>query len=308
MSNNNKVAIVLRTKDRTIFLKRAINSIVNQTFKNYVAYVVNDGGNINDISEVKNNIPSPLKGNFSFINLPVSAGRGAALSIGISSGNEKYIHILDDDDTIEPEFLEKTVKFLEDDKEEIFSAVKTSNYDVLERVEDGKIIIEEKTDKYGFDNDGIKDYISYLMVRTPIVPNTLLFRRKCVIDNENAKTELNYSEDIDLFVKIMLWGEIGVIKEFLSTYHRRKPNNSPYDNCTNTTLFKYDQSIAWKNNVIRKAIRGDGLLTTTWAAALQRKAISDMHISRINSEINNLNDSFSSVTNLLKSILNQIEK
>ena len=39
-----KVAVITRTKDRPIFLKRALLSVSSQTFSDYIHVVVNDGG------------------------------------------------------------------------------------------------------------------------------------------------------------------------------------------------------------------------------------------------------------------------
>ena len=40
-----KVAVITRTKDRSEFLKRAINSVLSQTFEDWLHVIVNDGGN-----------------------------------------------------------------------------------------------------------------------------------------------------------------------------------------------------------------------------------------------------------------------
>ncbi len=47
-----KVAIIMRTKDRNIFLKRAIESVINQTYKDWILVIVNDGGNLDDIQKL----------------------------------------------------------------------------------------------------------------------------------------------------------------------------------------------------------------------------------------------------------------
>ena len=39
-----RVAIITRTKDRPILLRRAIRSALNQTFRDWLLVIVNDGG------------------------------------------------------------------------------------------------------------------------------------------------------------------------------------------------------------------------------------------------------------------------
>ena len=47
-----KVSIITRTKNRPQFLKRACESLINQTFKNYEWIIVNDAGDISHIEKV----------------------------------------------------------------------------------------------------------------------------------------------------------------------------------------------------------------------------------------------------------------
>ncbi len=55
MSNNPLVSIVVRTKDRPKLLKRALQSIAEQTYRPMEVVLVNDGGcdlNINELTGI----------------------------------------------------------------------------------------------------------------------------------------------------------------------------------------------------------------------------------------------------------------
>ena len=39
-----KVAIITRTKDRQVLLRRAVLSVINQTYSDWIHVIVNDGG------------------------------------------------------------------------------------------------------------------------------------------------------------------------------------------------------------------------------------------------------------------------
>lgn len=41
-----RVGIITRTKNRPLLLRRAIQSVANQTYKNYVHIIVNDGDSL----------------------------------------------------------------------------------------------------------------------------------------------------------------------------------------------------------------------------------------------------------------------
>ena len=47
-----KVAIITRTKDRSKFLERAVQSVLQQTMKDYVHVILNDGGAKNEVNKL----------------------------------------------------------------------------------------------------------------------------------------------------------------------------------------------------------------------------------------------------------------
>ncbi|MBE9593899.1 MAG: glycosyltransferase family 2 protein, partial [Proteobacteria bacterium] len=106
----NKVAIITRTLNRPILLRRAAQSILNQTFEDYIWVVVNDGGEKEPINDAVSNFPEDK---VIVIHNPTRVGMEAASNIGLKSSESEYVVIHDDDDTWHPEFLKKTVSYLD---------------------------------------------------------------------------------------------------------------------------------------------------------------------------------------------------
>ena len=44
-----KIAIITRTKNRPLLLRRAINSVLKQTLKDWIMVIVNDGGSKEEV-------------------------------------------------------------------------------------------------------------------------------------------------------------------------------------------------------------------------------------------------------------------
>jgi FkbM family methyltransferase len=92
------ISVIVRTKDRPSLLTRALQSLANQTFKNFEAVVVNDGG-----ADVE-----PLLEHFrqffpiTYVYHPVSKGRTAAINAGHQNAHGDWIAYLDDDDILYP--------------------------------------------------------------------------------------------------------------------------------------------------------------------------------------------------------------
>ena len=107
------VAVIVRTKDRPKFLERALNDIFAQTYRGFRVVIVNDGGNAEQVEAVLERLPEAFQELVTVVNHASSRGMEAASNSGIRSCDSKYIAIHDDDDLWHPEFLERTVRHLE---------------------------------------------------------------------------------------------------------------------------------------------------------------------------------------------------
>lgn len=110
MTGNPAVTVVLPTKDRPVFLRRALGSLMEQTFQDFETVVVNDGGC--DVA--------PVLEEFRSQGLDVrleqhseTKGLAAARNTGIRNARGRWIAYLDDDDLYYPDHLAVAVETLE---------------------------------------------------------------------------------------------------------------------------------------------------------------------------------------------------
>lgn len=95
-------SIIIPTFNRPILLIRAINSVINQTFKSFEIIVVNDGSTSNYDEAEKKILEHP---EILYIK-QVNSGRSIARNVGIEKANGQFICFLDDDDYYLPNHLE----------------------------------------------------------------------------------------------------------------------------------------------------------------------------------------------------------
>jgi len=93
-----RVSVVVRTKDRPDFLRQALESLAEGTYRRVEVIVVNDGGRPPELPE-----PYPLA--LRRVDLPENRGRAAAANAGIGAASGEWIAFLDDDDLAAPEHL-----------------------------------------------------------------------------------------------------------------------------------------------------------------------------------------------------------
>ena len=103
------VSIILPTYNRKKYLNRSINSVLNQTYKNWELLIIDDGSNDGTLSLIKNYLNQ-----FPNIRCFFHENRGAAYSmnIGMQNSKGKFITFLGSDDQYEANHLELRKNYL----------------------------------------------------------------------------------------------------------------------------------------------------------------------------------------------------
>lgn len=91
-----KFSIIICTYNMADCIKNAINSILEQDYKDYEIIIVNDCSKDNTIKLIKQLANSKIK----LINNKVNIGLGASRNIGVEKAKGEYILYLDADDTL----------------------------------------------------------------------------------------------------------------------------------------------------------------------------------------------------------------
>ena len=136
-----RVAIVLRTKNRPLFLRRALGSIFAQTFSDFVVVVVNDAGEQTPVETVAKEFTDRANGRIQVVHNAHSKGREAAMNTGVSASESTYLSIHDDDDTWAPTFLDESVRHLESSADQ---AVAVRTEVVYEHVDGEEITVDSR--------------------------------------------------------------------------------------------------------------------------------------------------------------------
>lgn len=109
--NDPLVSIIITTYNRRSLLPKAIQSVVNQTYKNIELIVVNDAGE--DVQDIVDSFDSLMNNKIIYINKDKNAGLGAARNTGLEYATGKYVNFLDDDDMFYPFHVQILVGYME---------------------------------------------------------------------------------------------------------------------------------------------------------------------------------------------------
>ncbi len=112
------ISIIITTYKRPDNLERAINSILNQTYKNYEIIVVDDNDSGTEYrKETEQIMNNYQRENILYIRHECNKNGAAARNTGIRRAKGEFITFLDDDDYFMPERLEKMYKLLKNNPE-----------------------------------------------------------------------------------------------------------------------------------------------------------------------------------------------
>ncbi len=181
------VTVVIPTYNHAHFLKNALQSVINQTFMNWEAIVINNFSEDNTI-EVVNGFADPRIRLINYHNHGIIA---SSRNEGIRAAKADLIAFLDSDDLWHPLKLERCLEKL------------TPNIDLvchgLRFIKDGVFWREMK---YGPEKKARFDSLLYR--GNALTPSAVLLRKQCLLKVGGFTEDINYvtAEDYDLWLKL----------------------------------------------------------------------------------------------------------
>ncbi|GAA3944316.1 hypothetical protein GCM10022230_13310 [Pseudoclavibacter caeni] len=210
------VAIIIRTKNRPYFLARALDDAQRQSYADWSAIVVNDGGEPAPVDEIVDDLPPDTRTRVQVLHRQESTGMESASNAGIRASSSTFLAIHDDDDTWHPDFLNQTVRYLESSDSR---AVMTRTEIVHEHV-DGNQIIEDSRELYAPEITEID--ASRMAISNQGVPISCLYRRDLHDEVGLYDESLPVVGDWDFYLRVLTVTTIGFIDgEPLAFYHQR---------------------------------------------------------------------------------------
>lgn len=222
-----KVAIITRTKDRPLFLERALQSVASQTFADYVHVIVNDGGDREAVDELVGRQADSVKSRIQVFHRSTSSGAPDKLfNESIDRADSEYVAIHDDDDTWHPEFLQRTVASLESGAKGV--VVRTDN--VYEKIVGQDTIEKIKTSGYMPDLQAISLYRQCLDNQLTAV--AFVYRRDAYEAIGKYDDTLPVVGDWEFGIRFLLKYDVDYIDPgfALAYYHRRLDADNSFKN------------------------------------------------------------------------------
>jgi len=245
-----KVSVIMRTKDRTFFLRRAIESVLSQDYDDWQLIIVNDAGNSDNVDSLVREYEERFKDRVKVIHKEKSFGMESASNTGIKSSDSEYVVIHDDDDSWQPDFLKECVGFLDSNKN--WKGVISHSVKIIEKIEDDKIIIE-KTEPFNCDLKTISFFkLAALNLFSPI---SFVYRREVYNSIGYYDEALPVLGDWEFNLRFLAEYDIFVIRKPLANYHHRLSTTNKI--FSNSIIGDLDKHILYDTIIRNKLLRED---------------------------------------------------
>ena len=204
-----RFSIIIPLYNKAPYIKKALDSIVSQTFTDWECIIVDDGSTDNSAAVCEEFFVHRTPYTIHLVRQP-NSGVASARNKGVAASKGEYLCFLDADDWWEPTFLEEMDKFI---REYPDAGLYGCDYYY---VKNGKKKIYPK------DTEG---YIDYCKVYThcgamPIHPNGAIIPRKIFDEIVGFDLSIKMGEDFILFMQIVLKYKVAFLNKQLVTFNQ----------------------------------------------------------------------------------------
>lgn len=209
-----KVTILMATYNRAGLIGKTIQSLLDQTFKDWELVVPDDGSKDNTPEVMKEwQKKLPL---ITYIRNEVNLGISKNYNSGFEVAKGEYIAMIDDDDPwCDPKKLEKQVKFLDENKDYVGCG-------------GGMIIVDlshKELYRY-FKPETDAQIRAKMLFSNPMANSTTIFRRSAGEKVNWYDASIRYSGDRDFWLKLGTIGKLYNFPEYFSYYTMSGSNTS----------------------------------------------------------------------------------
>lgn len=234
------ISVIMPLYNNEKYVIEAIQSVINQTYKDWELIIVNDASRDNSKEVVEKFLEKQVDSRIKFINLEKNKGVSFARNLGIRESKGEYISFLDSDDFWNKDFLKLSYYKLKEN----YKFVYTNFYYVYEN---NKLKKTYSNNINGYLNDFISNEKNRFEFRLPFCVGCVVIKKDLL---ETYK--INFPEDQFLFEDVLFFSKLlcitkGGFVENTVTYYRQHKESKTHEKYTSEY---YLQELIYLNRLL----------------------------------------------------------
>jgi len=221
---NPKVSVIVMIYNSEEFLPSCLESIRNQTFRDFEVLMVEDASTDRSLEICKAYAANDTR--FRVIHYETNMGMPYCRAVTLQEARGEYIAVLDADDMALPKRLEKQVKYLDTQPELVMVS---SYFYIINHL--GNHLYVERPPVHDIELRWL------IMFGNCLGHSTVMYRKSEAINCGGYNPQILAGEDMEFYSKIMSLGKLAVIPEFLSSWRTHDVNRSKIEPVENKLQF-----------------------------------------------------------------------
>tara|TARA_Y100000768_G_scaffold521_1_gene383 strand:+ start:17817 stop:18632 length:816 start_codon:yes stop_codon:yes gene_type:complete len=193
-----QISVVISIFNGAEFLEKSIQSLNDQTYKDFEIIAINDCSTDNSVLMLKEMIKNNRIG--LLINNKSNIGLTKSLNLGISQSNAVYIARQDVDDISLPNRLQKQMDMIKD-------------FDLIGGLAVSKYVNSNKELISGSKSN--ESLIKTIFLKSPFTHSSAFFRRDKFLEIGSYNEKFTVSQDFELWMRFAKNGNVGIVKSVI---------------------------------------------------------------------------------------------
>lgn len=216
-----KVSIIIPTYNRANILKKALDSVLQQSYQNIEVIVIDDGSTDATSTFIENYINANDLYKILRYYKQVNRGPSAARNYGLEKSTGKYIIFFDSDDYMLPDRVHIQIKAILENKADLCAASFRYNSNGVE---------------HKFKAPRLNNYYSFYRRRFLVGTQAWMFKKSVLKSVKGYNEAIRYYEDVDLILRLISFGIRMCHVEEVLTYYEDNSNDSLTQAKTNISI------------------------------------------------------------------------
>lgn len=216
------VSIIMPAYNAEKHIEESIQSVINQTYKNWELIIVDDGSTDNTKSIVKQNIERDNRIRYYY---QKNGKQGKARNLAISKANGNWLAFLDSDDLWFENKLSHQIDYTKNKEVDLIFSDAVVFEDII-NIDLTKTIGSFKGVCFG------EDSIDLFLNKNQIPILTVIVKKKCLenVGNFSEKPQLQNAEDYHLWLKLLFEGSTFIGLDECHAAYRVNPQSATFSN------------------------------------------------------------------------------